>query len=221
MHEMRVTTRVMSSMKVLKIVLLVALSLAILSVCISGELSRFTGVRALVGFVEYFVPSIKRVSLNALDADRYALVLSSQWIFVPIYTFIMFFKYSPLSMNVRNRMIKSVRVTNRPNRFWLLIGISVLLLDIFGSFGIISSPSLYNGGYIIDKNSPISHAFYSSNVILVIYAWASCITEVLYFWLLSLFIIHWQAFFGSIDKWRGRQLRSINETGSPLRRRGQ
>lgn len=199
----------MSPIRILKVGLLGALLLAFFLACAQVGLDRISVLRTMSGVVEFFVPSISEISSRCLEPVRCELVLSSQWVFVPFYSFIFFIKCFPLSARVCNRMMESASAYNkRPNRFWLAVGFCIMLLDVLGSFGVISSPSFYNGGYLLDKTSPISLLFYTSKVFMVIYAWFSCIIEVLYFWLLLTFMLHWRFFFGPIDDWRERQLRN-------------
>lgn len=204
----------MSPMRLLKVVLLVAFFLAVLLAYMPIEWTHFSVLRIARVVVDFFVPSISAISSKSTEVERYNLVLSSQWLFVPLYVFVLFIRCFPLSESVCNRMMESIRGYKRPNRLWMLVGLTILLLDALGSFGIISSPSFYNGGYILSETSPVHSIFYNSRIFLILYAWSSVIAEVLYFWLLSLFILHWRFFFGSTDKWKERQLQRMRGGGN-------
>ena len=199
-------TRVVSrSMYLFKLSSSLALLIAILFAYLPSDVIDISFAHYFVILIEFFIPSIKQVSLKAAASARYGLVLSSQWIFVPIYAYCFLVKCFPLSRAVRYRMRKYLPSYNRPNRLVLFIGLLIIALDLLGSLKIILWPSFYNGGYILSKNSPLFNTFFESRFVLILYAWASCIITVIFLWILALMIFQWRFTFGSIEAWERRE----------------
>jgi hypothetical protein len=181
-----------------------AFAVAVICALIPSSWVHWPGINATINAICQIVPSLKAIATRSGDYDRYLLVLASQWPFALLYIYIFFirlFPFNPFVWRKTEARLAAASASQRPNRMALLLGLALLVLNILATTGIVHWASFYNGGYVLDKESPIYSVFYASKLALVVYAWFSCIMEVIFAWLLLYVLAHFHRFF--IAAWPG------------------
>lgn len=171
----------------LAVAISVALVIAIICATVPANLVHAPVVSTLISLVSLAVPSLNAIAARSDDYDRYLLVLSSQWLFAPVYAYIFFIRLFPFAASARraaDARLAGMDPSQKPNRLALLFGLVILVLNALGTLGVIHWPSFYNGGYVLDKLSPVYSAFYSSTIGMIVFAWFSSIMEILFAWML-------------------------------------
>jgi hypothetical protein len=177
----------------------VALFLAVSCACVPTAWADSSGATGFAGLMEHLVPSIGIIANRSNAPSTYALVLASQWLMALVYAYALLVRSFPFSRTMRAMAAEKFAEgkLRQPNRVGLAVLLVFALLGLLSSLGVISWPSIYNGGYVLSRSSPLGESFFSSRTLLVGYAWLTCINIVLINWFLLIVAANFGWMFGA------------------------
>jgi hypothetical protein len=146
----------------------------------------------------FLVPSVGRLSGSMTDPEAGEVILSTQWLFAPIYIFFWFYCLPPWGPLMRASAQTKGRTLTDAQRWILLpLGFLVLCAWILGDIGVIGFPTLYNGKIVYPVEGGVMQLkyIYTSPIALALYAWFGPICEATVLWMLSHLVINARAFF--------------------------
>ncbi|MFC4526326.1 hypothetical protein ISN76_19125 [Dyella halodurans] len=164
---------------------------------------RFSSGPAINGFVDA-AASLIPVVRNAPEYSRFGatarFIMSVQWLFVPIYAWVLFVGYCPFSTPTRiaiHGWYKRTYVSHRELK--LFVGGITLCLYLLGEIGVMKFPTLMNGGFFpLDEGKASSRTFVgimNSSIAMPLFAWFAPFATICVYWAILHYVVNFRMIF--------------------------
>jgi hypothetical protein len=151
---------------------------------------------SLIRAFSAYVPAVSRISSYLVPPDKGFVILGLQWLFVPWYVWVFFYRWAPRSTVMRESIATLAEKMSVRQRAFIVVAIVVLGVLLSGSLGLVSAPTFYNGlgAFPPADTIPVLKPIYTSTVALAIYATLSPLTETCMWWALCVLVANFRTY---------------------------
>jgi hypothetical protein len=144
------------------------------------------------------VPGIAGIARYTQNPQAVTLIMASQWVFLPWYLAVWFYKLAPWDKQVRAATIRKSKTLRSPQRVLFVVAYVFLCFYILGELQVVDFATLLNSrfAYPPDKAALLVRPIYDSDVALLIYSWLSPFCEATILWAFANFTLNLPNYLG-------------------------